>query len=145
MIQRIQSLFLLFSGASFWALFGLSFASSDKTTAQFLSDQTYNIQDHNILLVLTIAGGLLALVSIFLFKNRPLQIRLSYLTLILAIILPMVVVFLFYDEATKNAMDVVINDQLGIYLPIVGIIGAILAIRFIKKDEKVVKSMDRLR
>jgi len=38
-----------------------------------------------------------------------------------------------------------VNDGFGIYLPLIGIIMAVLANRFIKKDDKLVKSMDRLR
>lgn len=145
MIQRLQSIFLLLTSASFWGLFGLPFASSDQATAQFLADKVYGINDHIILLILTILGGVLAFGAIFLYKNRTLQIRMSYLTLILSIILPIVVILLFYTEATQNTMDVKINDQLGIYLPALGIIFSVLAMRFIKKDDKTIKSMDRLR
>lgn len=145
MIQRLQSIFLLLTSASFWALFGLPFASSDQATAQFLADKVYGINDHIVLLILAILGGVIALGAIFLYKNRQLQIKMSYLTLILSIILPVVVILLFYNEATENTMDVKIDDQLGIYLPALGIIFSILAMRFIKKDEKTVRSMDRLR
>jgi Na+-transporting NADH:ubiquinone oxidoreductase subunit NqrE len=145
MIQRIQSLFLLLSSASFWTIFGFPFASSDEPTSAFLSDKIYNLNDHILILILTILGGLLALLTIFLYKNRSLQIRLSYFTLVLAIVLPFTVILLFYSEATKNFLNAHIEDGLGIYLPIIAIVSTILAIRFIKKDQKIVKSMDRLR
>jgi predicted small integral membrane protein len=145
MIQRIQSLFLLVSSASFFSLFGFPFASSDELTEAFLSDQVYDVQDHIVILILTIAGGLLALGAIFLFKNRKLQLRISYLTLVITILLPLVVIFLFYSEATKNYLNVQIDDRLGIYMPVIGLIFTLLAIRFIRKDDKIVKSMDRLR
>ena len=48
----------------------------------------------------------------------------------------------------QNSSDVgekVINDEFGMYLPVAGIIFALLAYRFIQKDNKLVKSMDRLR
>lgn len=145
MIQRIQSLLLLLSSASFWTIFGFPFASSDQPTAAFLADKVYDLNDHILILILAILGGLIAGLTIFLYKNRSLQIRLSYLTLVLAIVLPIVAILLFYGEATKNYLNVNIDDGLGIYLPLVAIISTILAIRFIRKDEKVVKSMDRLR
>jgi hypothetical protein len=37
------------------------------------------------------------------------------------------------------------DDGLGLYTPIVGLVLSLLAARFIKKDENLVKSMDRLR
>jgi len=145
MLQRIQSIFLLLASASFWTLFAFPFASSDKPTAQFLADQSYAINDHIVLLILAILGGVIALGAIFLFRNRPLQIRMSYLSLILSILLPVAVVVLFYTEASENSMNVEIDDRFGIYLPIIGIIASIFAARFIRKDEKTVRSMDRLR
>lgn len=145
MIQRIQSIFLLISSASFWALFAFPFASSDEPTEAFLADKVYEVTDHVVLLVLVILGGVVALFSIFLFKNRPLQIRLSYLSLVIAILVPLTAVLLFYSEATKNFLNVGIDDGLGIYIPIIAIIGSILAVRYIRKDDRVVRSMDRLR
>lgn len=145
MIQRLQSLFLFFTGASFWGLFGLPFASSDQASTAFLSDQTYNLQDHILILVLTIAGGIVAIGAIFLYKNRPLQLKVSYLALILSILLPLVVIFLFYTEASQHIINASIDGEAGIFMPLVGVICSIIAIRYIRKDEKVIKSMDRLR
>jgi len=145
MIQRIQSLFLLLSSASFWVLFAFPFAGSDKPTAAFLADQSYNINDHILLLVLTVLGGVVGIIALFLFKNRPFQVKTTYFSLIFSILMPIVVIFLFYNEATVNAMNVEIDDKLGIYMPIIGLVSSVLAIRFIRKDEKTVRSMDRLR
>lgn len=145
MIQRVQSIFLLLSSASFWSLFGIPFASSDQATSGFLADLQYNIQDHLVLLILTVLGGLAALIAIFLYKNRPLQIRLGYVAMVVAILLPVTVILLFYNEASKNFLNVRIDDQLGIYLPLAGILFLALALRYIRKDEKIVRSADRLR
>jgi len=43
------------------------------------------------------------------------------------------------------AQEAQVNDQFGMYLPLVGLLFSGLAIHFIRKDEKLVKSMDRLR
>ena len=145
MIQRIQSLFLLLSSVCNWLLFTLPFASSDGSTTGFLADMRYDIQDHVLLLGMVVLGGIISLGAIFLYNNRPLQLRVSYLSLILSILLPLLVVFLFYSEATKNFIAVHINDGPGIWLPLAGILFTVLAIRFIRKDEKLVRSMDRLR
>lgn len=145
MLQRIQSIFLLLTSGAFFSLFAVNFASSDKSANGIFSDQLYNIMDNPILIAMTVIGGALALIAIFMFKNRPLQLRMSYLLIVLSILLPLVAALLMYNEGSMNAPNVNIEDGLGIYLPIAAIIATIVAIRFIKKDNKLVKSMDRLR
>lgn len=144
MIQRIQSVFLLLSSGAFWTEFALPFATSDVASPGVLSDMVYNIQDSPILLALTVIGGLATLAAIFLFNNRSLQKRLSYVGVVIAILLPLVAFLLIYNERTGEALGV-INDGLGIYPPLVALIFAVLAGRAIGKDDKLVKSMDRLR
>lgn len=144
MIQRIQSLFLLLSSGAFWTEFALPFATTDVASPGVLSDMVYNIHDSPILLGLTIIGGLVTLGAIFLYNNRSLQKRLSYLGVVVAILLPLVAFLLIYNERTGEALGSV-NDGLGIYPPILALIFAVLAGRAIGKDDKLVKSMDRLR
>jgi hypothetical protein len=143
-IQRIQSLFLLLSSAAFWTEFALPFATTDVASPGVMNDLVYNIHDSPVLIGLTIIGGLVTLSSIFLFNNRPLQKRLSYLGIMMAILLPLFAFLLIYNERTGDALGT-INDGLGIYPPIVALIFAVLAGRAIGKDDKLVKSMDRLR
>lgn len=145
MIQRIQSIFLLLASISFFLQFVFNFATSDKPSPGFLSDKIYNILDNPVLLGLTILGGTVALISIFLFRNRPVQLRLGYFVIVLSILLPLVAFLLMYNEPTGLSKNVEINGGLAIYLPILGLIATILATRFINKDNKLVKSMDRLR
>jgi len=145
MLQRIQSIFLILTSGAFFSLFASNFASSDKTAIGIFSDQLYNVMDNPILIVMTVMGGALALVSIFMFRNRPLQLRLGYLLIVLSILLPLVAGLLMYNEGSLNDPNVVIEDGIGIYLPIAALVTTLLAIRFIKKDNKLVKSMDRLR
>lgn len=145
MLQRIQSIFLLLASGSFFALFGVDFASSSKPSEGLFSDQLYNVLDNPILIGLTALGGVIALISIFLFKNRPLQLRLGYILIIISILLALVAGLLVFNEQSELAPNTTIDDGLGIYLPLIALIGAILANRYIKKDSKLVKSMDRLR
>lgn len=144
MIQRIQSLFLLLSSVAFWTEFAVPFATTEVASPGVLDDMVYNIHDSPVLLALTVIGGLVTLSAIFLFNNRPLQKRLSYLGIVMATLLPLVAFLLIYNERTGDALGAV-NDGLGIYPPIVAIIFALLAGRAIGKDDKLVKSMDRLR
>jgi len=145
MIQRIQSLFLLLAAASAFALFGLPFASVAQATPETIfADGVYDIMDHVGTMVLFGLAGALALVSIFLFNNRKLQMSLSRFAIIANIIGFILALALFFND--RQVMGTVEpDDQLGVYLPILFIVFALLALRFIGKDEKLVKSMDRLR
>lgn len=145
MIQRIQSLFLLLCSASFFGLFGLPFATSSVSMPDIFSDMVYNISDNAILLGLCVLGGLVSLGAIFLYNNRELQIKISYVATVLAILLPLTAFLLIYNEGTGGANADKIDDAPGLYLPLVGIIFSVLAARFIRKDENTVRSMDRLR
>ena len=144
MIQRIQSLFLLLSSAAFWTEFALPFATTDVASQGVMNDLVYNIHDSPVLIGLTIIGGLVTLSAIFLFNNRPLQKRLSYLGVVMAILLPLIAFLLIYNERTGDALST-INYDLGIFPPLVALIFAVLAGRAIGKDDKLVRSMDRLR
>lgn len=115
------------------------------STSKFFEDLIYNIQDHPILLILTCLGGGLALINIFLFNNRPLQLRLGYLLIILAILLPSVAALLILADGTAMNSGEVISEKAGIFMPIVAIITTVLANKYVKKDENLVQSMDRLR
>ncbi len=145
MIQRIQSIFLLISGISFFSLFMVPFATSDVVIPQLFNDLVYNIQDSPILLGLCILGGLISIGAIFLYNNRPLQLKMTYVATVFSILLPLVVILLIYNEGTSGANADKIDDKLGIYLPFVSLVFSILAARYIGKDENTVRSMDRLR
>lgn len=135
----------MLASASFWSVFGLPFATSNKSNPGVLSDTVYNIHDSTILIALTALGGIVTLAAIFVFKNRGLQTRLSYLGIVLAILLGLVACLLIYNERTLEVEGLQIEDGIGIWPPIAAIVFCILAGRFIKKDDQLVKSMDRLR
>lgn len=145
MIQRIQTIFLLLAALAFFSLFGLDFLSSSVATQHILADKYFDIQDHIALTILAALGGVLALATIFLFRNRPLQIRFGYLVMLLSIALPAVAAVLFYQEWSGISNTAKLTLQLGLAAPALSLIFSMLANRFIRKDEKLVKSMDRLR
>jgi Na+-translocating ferredoxin:NAD+ oxidoreductase RnfA subunit len=145
MIQRIQSIFLLLSGLSFLALFKVPFAMSTEPIPNLLSDLFYNVQDSPILMALAGVGGLVTIGAIFLYNNRGLQLKMTNLSIIASILLVVVAVLLMYNERTLTTKASLIEDQLGIYLPIISLALSIFAGRYIRKDENIVQSMDRLR
>ena len=147
MIQRIQSIFLFLAAACAFGLFALPFASTSATVSasQIFADSIFNLEDNIGLLVLFGLAGLLAFVSIFLFKNRKTQLLLGRIAIVANIIGLIMAIILYYNDSDTIANDVAINDEMGLYLPFAFLIFGLLAQRFITKDENLVKSMDRLR
>ncbi len=141
MIQRIQSIWLLLAAICAFVTYPLVLyvgKLADGSQRQFL------LGDHFILMMFIIALGLLSLICIFLFKNRKLQFRLT----ILAIVLGIAYIFLQYVMIEQFKKDSAIQTgsyQVAALFPIVMIFFLILAARGIYKDEKLVKSLDRLR
>jgi hypothetical protein len=137
MLQRIQSVWLLLAALCAIAMFKLTFfsGSSIEPTNTFVKlNALYNIP----ITLLTSAVAIVALITIFLYSNRPLQIKLCLLGLILQII----VLFLLFN-ATKE-----INN--GVYALTSIVYAAVpvfyfLAIKGIRQDEKIVKESNRLR
>lgn len=144
MIQRIQSVFLFLASASFFGLFGIPLASSEASMDGIFADKLYNIFDNPVLIALAVLGGLLALIAIFLFKKRPIQKKLGYGTITLGIVFIIVALLLVFQDSQSEVTSN-INEQFGIGLPILSIVFALFANRYISKDDKLVKSMDRLR
>ena len=144
MIQRIQTIFLLLGSGSCFGLLGLPVAETDQavqTGNSFFADQAYTIQDNTALLVIFLAAALLFLGGIFLYGNRPLQMRLSLTSLFLVVLGIVLGIYLFVqDPAAAQA-----GAEAGIALPVLAAIFAVLAYRNIQKDEKLVRSADRLR
>ncbi len=146
MIQRIQTIFLVLAAACAFGLFALPFATSAQSTnaASLFADGIYDINDHMGLLILFCAAGGLALLSIFLFKNRKQQLLVGRFAIIANIIGIILTLYLIFQEGGITG-DTEVNEQLGVGLPILFLVFAFLAQRFISKDEKLVRSMDRLR
>jgi len=145
MIQRIQTIFLLLSGVAFFSLFKVPFATSQVAIPRLFNDLVYNVQDSPVLLGLCILGGLISIGAIFLYNNRMLQLKMTYVATVFSILLPLVAILLVYNEGTGGVNADKIDDKAGIYLPLVSLVFSILASRYINKDENTVRSMDRLR
>ena len=145
MIKRIQTLYLILSALCLGSLFFLPFATSNRPVPELMNDNVYDITDHPVLLGITIIGLLLSVISIFLFKNRSTQQKLVQALIIMCIFLPLVAILLLYNEATNAPAGAMIEDELGVFTPIIALIMSVLAWRGISKDDKIVKSMDRLR
>jgi hypothetical protein len=95
--------------------------------------------------LLAFAASALALGSLFSFKNRMRQIKLNLInTLVMAVVL-IIVTYLLFD-AEKTFMPATQGQyRIGFYLTPLSMLCNSVANRFIRKDEKMVRSADRLR
>ena len=125
MIQRIQSLWLLLASACAFA--GYKFAYYSGTNAKGLSPYELNGTENFLLLVTTAIVGLLALVNIFLYKKRTIQLRLC----VLGILLEALLIFLYYREVQTFSLGTM---SLTSILQMIIVLAFVLAARGINKD-----------
>lgn len=145
MIQRIQSIFLLLASASLGGTFALPFADSSAPVADTLfADSLFSVFDSMPLMIGFGLAALLALLAIFLFNNRKLQKKIAGASGLLTLGSASFAIGQYMQQANELT-GVTIDDEPGIFLPVAGFILAIMAVRFINKDEKLVRSADRLR
>ncbi len=146
MIQRIQTIFLLLAAGLLGSLFALPFATTPTPEAEgIFTDSIYNLHDNTGLLILVILGILAAVISLFSFKNRIRQMRFSYLGMIVSVLVPVIAFLYFTSQVEKMDEAQHTADALGIIAPFGALIFFLAANYYIKKDDKLVRSMDRLR
>ena len=140
MIQRIQTIWLLLAAAAAFLTLRFSFYSGNIMEGAAKPFKYLTAQSNILLTILTAGVGLAALISIFLYKNRKQQSRIILITLLVSI----VNLVLFFVESRKfvpGEGNYDLTAALAIAVPVF----LILAMRGIRRDEKLVKSLDRLR
>lgn len=135
MIQRIQTIWLLLAAAAALASLKFSFYSGVKANNLFAE---LNGTSNFALLLISVAVALAATVCIFLFKSRKLQIQICLVGLFLQI----AAVVIYFTEVKKfTEGNFTITSVFTFIIPVL----FILAWLGIRKDDKLIKSMDRLR
>ena len=136
MLQRIQTLYLLISAI---IAGGLIFVFHLWTTE---NDVPVYAKDNLVYLLMFLGSALLSLISIFKYKTRQTQFVLGRLNIILNFIL----LGLFVYRSLNLSGETDVSEKgIGILLPIFSIVFLVLANKAIKKDEDLVKSVNRLR
>ncbi len=144
MLQRIQTIYLLIATlASAGLIFVLNLWTDEEQVKFFALD---SFTTENILLkvmtVLFFLSSMLTFIAIFKFKNRQLQFVLGRFSILTNFILLGILVYF-----TQNLSgEIIISEKgIGLLIPIISIVFVALANKAIKKDEELVKSVDRLR
>ena len=137
MIQRIQTIYLLlaFVVTGILLFFIPLWTMSDGTAYYFMQSQVYTI-----LLGLSTTLTLLSIVS---YKKRQNQFVIGRLNIILNLIL--LGLFVYRSLNLSGETPAVSEKGIGMFLPVIAIVLLVLANKAIKKDEDLVKSVDRLR
>jgi hypothetical protein len=141
MIQRIQSVWLLLAAVCGIALTRVPLfigTLADNLVKLVMATESL------LLFALSICLAALALACIFLYKKRTLQFKLSVVGIIASIALIGLEVWHIENFKTANAL-VKGSYYWGGLFPIAMVIFFTLASRGIYKDERLVKSLDRLR
>lgn len=136
MIQRIQTIYLLISGLIMGALYLWFPLVQDEAGALVIE------RSEPLVFALIFVSIMLAVISILSYKKRQLQFVLNRLNIISNFVLLGVFV---YRSLTLSGETLVSEKGIGVLLPIISIVFLVLANKAIKKDEDLVKSVDRLR
>jgi hypothetical protein len=155
MLQRIQSIYLLLAGLVIFGLFLFPVAhniyintisSTIKVTGVYQDSggRQAQMQTFTALIAATAIVGIIPFVLIFLYKNRKQQILYCYLYIVA------IIGYSFWMVQTvKSAVGPITlttsNFGIGALLSSISIVLVIMAVKGIQRDEKLIKSADRLR
>ena len=153
MWQRIQTLYLFLSGVTatlllLFTLFTVTPAGQETVyavnfTGLIVSGWT-SIKYFNLVsFVLTSLVTILSFVTIFLYKRRKLQIRLTIIGLLLMVAAIVAFAYMLWRQA--DLMQAMTQIRFWIILPIINLLCQYLAMRNIIKDDILVRASNRLR
>ncbi|WP_118974634.1 DUF4293 domain-containing protein [Taibaiella koreensis] len=142
MIQRIQSLWLLLAAIVMATIFYFpTYVITGTTTAQ-----NRTVGNDPLAIILAVLSIILSLVVLFRFKNRKSQLSLTWINILACVGLQ---AWLFIGiNNFRNTPEMAAlpgHYWVGTFLPLVTLLLLFMARAGIRKDEKLVKSLDRLR
>ncbi|MDE5759507.1 DUF4293 domain-containing protein [Bacteroides sp.] len=151
MIQRIQSVYLLLVTVLLVMAMCMpigQFIGADGVTAYLFKPLGVNLADGEFqstwgLFGILLLGAVIALCSIFLYRNRMLQVRMTIFGSLLLV--GYYIAFFVFMFVLKDELDASFQLGWALCLPLVAIILNYLAFRGIYRDELMVKAADRLR
>jgi hypothetical protein len=139
MIQRRQTLWLLLSTAAAILTFMFPFVTGkEMLKTNILADKVVDAGSNFFLLVVTGASLILSTIIIFLFRDRKQQMQLC----LVGVLVSVIIIVLYILQMNKLIKPVL---ALFCVLPFLILTGYYMAYRDIRKDERLVKSLDKLR
>ena len=151
MIQRKQTLFLfqlIFLGIALLFVSVYTVVTANTKTDVYLAPlsgtELVSTGSHWVAIALNFLALVLAFVTIFLYKKRELQLKMTYVLAALWVLLTILIAATPFVLVT-NADVVVEKNHFGTLISVVGVIASWFAARYIKKDIELLKSADRIR
>lgn len=148
MIQRKQSIWLFLGALTSLLLFYLPYALSGQVAEPGGSEVFLNARNDMPLAVLAVLMAVDSLIVLFLYKDRKKQMKLCLLPIILALLTLGYQIYQTQFANQQNKLVIGLYDKhivIGIFIPVIVIIFSVMAYNGIKKDEELVRSVDRLR
>jgi hypothetical protein len=143
MIQRIQTIYLFLAAViSGGLIFIFNLWNTLKEQIFVLDLFSKELLTLKVIPFMFIASSILSLVTIFLYKDRKLQFVIGRIIILINLFL---LGLLIYLSLTLSGETIVSEKGIGMFLPILVVLLIVLANKAIKKDEDLVKSVDRLR
>jgi len=144
MIQRIQSIYLIIAILISWLVaFLVPFWVDQNSEVIYL---TSLFKNENLVFLsvplLIIGSGIMSFASLLSYKNRTRQIIGNRLNIVINFLLLGIIV---YHLLSLPGETVVSEKGIGVFIPLLVIVFLVLSNKAIIKDEKLVKSVDRLR
>ena len=150
MIQRIQTLYLFIAAvllvvASFFPFYTFNDGQIIMDGFSLHSASGQEMFSTIPLNIINWLAALLALITIFLFKKRILQMRLATYTII--ILLGFYLLLIYYRFYALPKIETITYSKLEIYslFPVISAILIYMAARAIRRDEQKIRAMDRFR
>lgn len=157
MIQRIQTVWLFVAALVLLGLFQFPYVSYIDlvglgrklyVTGEYsaVNNETVKHSTHILQIIATILLAVIPIAIIFMFKDRKRQLKLIYVEIVLITLFAIWLLFSANNTLATISQTVGANNiGVGFFLLPVAIIFLSMAIGGIRKDEKLIKSADRLR
>ena len=144
MLQRIQSVYIFIAILLVWLVaFLIPFWVNENSEVIYLKSLFRNEEMvYMSIPFLFIGSGILSFVSLLSFKNRTRQIISNRLNIVINFLLLGIIV---YHLLSLPGETLVSEKGIGVFIPLLVIVFLVLSNKAIIKDEKLVKSVDRLR
>jgi len=147
MIQRKQSIWLLIAallnaGVFYFDLYRYHNVLTGTTP---IAPTNLNVSNHYPSLLIAMVMTALPFITIFMFGNRKRQIRMSFASILAILSFTSMMLWRVTNLGRLTPPPTSGNYWIGAILPVIALVFIIMAMVAIRKDEKLVKSADRLR
>ena len=153
MIQRVQTIFLLLASVFFFSYWFFGLEWYEKGYPVIIS--IFNGSEYIYMVLISISYipliiSVISFVSIFMFKKRKLQVKLTQLGLRLSLIMCLFTIFYFYNclgylTQLMPSKFLELLMYAAIVNPFICCCLLFLALKYIKRDNELINSLERIR